>query len=146
MVSEEESDFSDEQSSPEPKPQRLRQEFPGPKPVEASNQKPSLGRIVLYTNRSDAKDPYPVSAHAAIITRVEPPPAPPEPPLPVDPKSKPGAAPKQPPMAIPQDPMKVSLFVFRYNGKSDTEHGVEFTTSEPGSEEARGKWCWAPRV
>lgn len=113
-------------------------------------QLPSLGRIVLYTNRGGPADPYPIVANAAIITRVEPPPPPPEfPPVP-DPKAPPIPAPGpvgvNAPVEIPPDPLKVSLTVFRAMGNQHTEHGVEFTTAEPGSPEARGKWSWPPRV
>lgn len=122
-----------------------------PKSTAPASQPPSVGRIVLYTNRGDGKDPYPVVANAAIITRVEPLPLPPEfPPVdakaaPLDPKSAGVVAATAAPEA-PADPLKVSLVVFRAMGNQHIEHGVEFTTAEPGSPDARGKWCWPPRV
>lgn len=76
--------------------------------------KPSLGRIVHYTNLGDRDGKFPPEAQAAMITGV----------------NKDGT---------------VSLHIYYRTGQFDLPN-VEYTDALPGTEEARGKWAWPPRV
>lgn len=76
--------------------------------------KPSVGRIVQYTNLGDRDGKYPPQVQAAIITGVN-------------------------------DDGTVSLHIFYKTGQFDMQ-SVPLTDATPGSEEARGKWAWPPRV
>jgi hypothetical protein len=91
--------------------------------------KPSVGRIVNYTNLGDRDGRYPPEAQAAIITKV------------VD------IFALSPPLLQEDDEnrYKVSLRVF-YEMGDFAMINVPFTTEAPVSEGARGKWAWPPRV
>jgi len=80
--------------------------------------KPSVGRIVHYTNLGDRDGKYPPEIQAAIITAVKD-------------------------NNVPQLP--VSLHIFYRTGQFDMEW-VEYTDAEAGTEEARGKWTWPELV
>ena len=105
--------------------------------------KPSVGRIVLYTNLGDRDGRYPPEAQAAIITKV------------VDayadfpPGSTPVAYVKEgePPELGLDDERRyrVSIRVFYEDGVF-IMRGVPFTSEVPATEGARGKWGWPPRA
>jgi len=76
--------------------------------------KPTIARVVHYTNLGDRDGKYPVTVQAAIITGIN-----------VD--------------------GTVSLHVFYRTGSFDLV-SCDFTEAEAGTEEARGKWSWPPRV
>jgi len=77
--------------------------------------KPTIGRIVHYTNLGDRDGKYPPQVQAAIITAV-----------------------------IDADAGKVGLHVFYKTGQFDLAE-CEQTTDPAGSEGARGRWCWPAR-
>ena len=87
--------------------------------------KPTVGRIVHYTNLGDRDGRYPPEIQAALITGVK---------------------------RIADDPSTedvesfydVDLHIFYRTGQFDIPK-VPFTTAEPGSDGARGKWTWPAR-
>lgn len=84
--------------------------------------KPTVGRIVHYTNLGDADGKYPPETQAALITKVIP-----APPLPhLDPQL--------------EGDYKVSLTIFY-------ETGIFYMKDVPFSAEPkRGHWSWPPKV
>lgn len=82
--------------------------------------KPTVGRIVHYTNLGDRDGKYPPEVQAALITGVN-----------LDHTGEPDGT--------------VSLHVFYRTGQFDMPR-VEETTAAPGSEAARGKWAWPAMV
>lgn len=88
--------------------------------------KPSVGRIVLYTNLGDRDGRFPPEAQAALITKVKP-------------LTEVLAA------ADEENCFLVSLRIFYEQGEF-TMIGVPYTAEMPASEGARGKWTWPPRV
>lgn len=96
--------------------------------------KPTVGRIVMYTNLGDRAGRYPPEAQAALITKVIAKPANPE------------SDPEGPKYDDPdEEGYKVSLRVF-YEMGDFAMVDVPFTHEAPASEGARGKWAWPPRV
>lgn len=89
--------------------------------------KPTVGRIVQYTNLGDRDGKYPPEVQAAIVTKVRPR----------------EAAPDADPYVEANN--VVSLHVFYPTGQFDIAD-VPFTSELPGSEGARGKWAWPPKV
>ena len=84
--------------------------------------KPTVGRIVHYTNLGDADGKYPADQQAAIITKVKP-------------KKVPDYVVK-----IPEEEcFIVSLHVFFGTGQFDMQD-VPFS-----AEYKRGHWTWTPR-
>lgn len=79
-----------------------------------AQMKPTVGRIVHYTNLGDADGRFPPEAHAAMITKVH-------------------------------DDTAVALCIFYPTGVFFMER-VQQTLKTPGTDEARGKWGWPPRV
>lgn len=79
--------------------------------------KPSIGRIVHYTNLGDKDGKYPPTIQAALITGVN----------------------------EAMNGMNVSLHVFYKTGQFDMEN-VDFTLADAGTETARGMWSWPKRV
>lgn len=100
--------------------------------------KPSVGRIVHYTNLGDRDGKYPPELQAAIITKV------------VDehgPNTAHPTSDSQPyvqPAIDDEARYRVSLRVL-YEDGDFTMRGVAFTTAAPGSEGARGRWAWPLR-
>lgn len=88
--------------------------------------KPTIGRIVHYTNLGDRDGKYPPEVQAAIITR---------------------AKEKDTPIGD-NEPEEmhhvVALHIFYPTGQFDIQD-VPFTKAKAGSEEARGKWSWPER-
>ena len=79
--------------------------------------KPTLARLVLYTNLGDRDGKYPPESHPAIITGVN------------------------------EKDVTVSLHVFYKSGQFDMESVEHAGLAEAGSEAARGKWQWpTPRT
>ena len=97
--------------------------------------KPSVGRIVLYTNLGDRDGKYPPEAQAAIITKVS------------DPWKDATEQERKDALADAADEHRyiVSIRVF-YEMGDFAMVNVPFTTEAPASECARGKWAWPPRV
>lgn len=95
--------------------------------------RPSIGRIVHYTNLGDRDGKYPPTVQAAIITGVEQ-----HPPPTLQPGELAGVVCEE--MAY-----KVSLHVFYKTGAFDLAEAI-FTKAIAGSEEARGKWSWPVAV
>lgn len=81
-----------------------------------TNQKASIGRIVHYTNLGDRDGKYPPTVQAAIITGVN-----------------------------DEEAGDVSLHVFYKTGQFDLA-SCQQTAADAGSEQARGRWSWPPRV
>lgn len=89
--------------------------------------KPTVGRIVTYTNLGDRDGRYPPEVQAALITKVTPK---------YDEKFK----------DVPNEgAFSVSLRVFYEDGDFNMRN-VPFTEAKGGTEEARGHWCWPERV
>lgn len=76
--------------------------------------KPTIGRIVHYTNLGDRDGKYPPTVQAAIITGVN-------------------------------EDGTVSLHVFYKTGQFDLA-SCQQTEAVAGSEDARGRWSWPPRI
>jgi hypothetical protein len=97
--------------------------------------KPSVGRIVLYTNLGDRDGKYPPEAQAAIITKV------------IDRWKAEAEGPTtlEEPPSDSEARYKVSIRVFYEDGEF-IMRDVPFTAEPPASEGARGKWGWPPRV
>lgn len=74
--------------------------------------KPSIGRIVHYTNLGDRDGKFPVTVQAAVVTGVN-----------------------------DADTGNVSLHVFYKTGQFDLA-ACDHTEAIAGSEDARGKWSW----
>lgn len=74
--------------------------------------KPSIGRIVHYTNLGDRDGKYPPTVQAAIVTGVN-----------------------------DADAGNVSLHVFYKTGQFDLA-SCDHSDAAAGTEEARGKWSW----
>lgn len=94
--------------------------------------KPTVGRIVLYTNLGDRDGKYPPEVQAAIITKV----------IPLE-----GPALHQrmsSAIANEESAYAVSLHIFYEMGQFDMKD-VPFTNEVSGSEGARGKWAWPSR-
>jgi hypothetical protein len=89
--------------------------------------KPSIGRIVHYTNLGDRDGRFQPEAQAALITKVLPK-------LLNEGESRDA-----------EDSYFVSLRIFYEDGEFNMK-SAPFTTAKAGSEEARGKWCWPERV
>jgi hypothetical protein len=88
--------------------------------------KPTVGRIVHYTNLGDRDGKYPPELQAAIITKVV-------------------ASDKTlPTNHAREDEYRVSIRVFYEDGEF-IMRGVPFTSEPAGSEGARGKWAWPAR-
>lgn len=90
--------------------------------------KPTVGRIVHYTNLGDRDGRYPPEMQAALITKVTY---------------------RPPPSETPESPKyevnyAVSLHIF-YEMGDFAMQDVPFTTAPAASEEARGKWAWPAR-
>jgi hypothetical protein len=92
--------------------------------------KPTVGRVVLYTNLGDRDGKYPPEMQAALITKVVP-----------------GAIVDEDddPKTSPENDFKVSLRIF-YEMGDFAMVGVPFTDAAPGSEAARGHWTWPARL
>jgi hypothetical protein len=88
--------------------------------------KPTIGRIVHYTNLGDKDGKYPPEAQAAIITKVK---------LTHDLDK----------CSSPEFGYDVSLRIFYEDGEF-IMRGVPFTHAAPGTDEARGHWAWPPMV
>lgn len=90
--------------------------------------KPTVGRIVHYTNLGDRDGKYPPEIQAALITKVtfRPPPV-------DDPKTD------------AEVNYAVSLRIFYEMGEF-AMRDVPFTEDTAGSEGARGHWAWPGRV
>lgn len=91
---------------------------------------PTVGRIVHYTNLGDRDGKYPPEVQAAIITGV---------------KKRPPAVEENAVARSESYDYVVDLHIF-YRTGDFYMLDVPFTSAEPGSEEARGKWAWPPRV
>lgn len=93
--------------------------------------KPTIGRIVHYTNLGDRDGKYPPEVQAAIITGV---------------RSR-GPSVSGAPEPDPNDETGyvVTLHAFYKTGQFDMPD-VPFTSAEPGTDDARGKWAWPPRA
>lgn len=77
--------------------------------------RPTIGRIVHYTNLGDRDGKYPPTVQAAIITGIN-----------------------------DAENGDVSLHIFYKTGQFDLASAKQ-TSFAAGSEEARGKWCWPAR-
>lgn len=84
--------------------------------------KPSVGRIVHYTNLGDKDGRYPAEQHAAIVTGVYPP------------------APTSEGSGSSHGDMHADLHIFYKTGQFDMM-GVPFSESYE-----RGHWSWPPRT
>ncbi len=93
------------------------------------DQKPSIGRIVHYTNLGDAGGKYPPSVQAAIITGV----------YREAPTDESGLEPANAPGDAP-DAMLVDLHIFYRTGQFDMQR-VPWAFAP-----TRGYWNWPPRV
>jgi len=95
-----------------------------------SPMKPTVGRIVHYTNLGDRDGKYPPEVQAAIITKV-----------------KPGAVvdDDDAPQDVNENDCAVSLRIF-YEMGDFSMVAVPFTSEAAGSEAARGKWTWPQRA
>ena len=89
--------------------------------------KPSVGRIVHYTNLGDRDGRYPPEVQAAIITKV------------VERHEAPAAN------LHSAESYRVSLRIF-YEMGDFAMVDVPFTMEPAGSEGARGRWTWPERV
>ncbi len=92
--------------------------------------KPSVGRIVHYTNLGDKDGKYPPEAQAALLTKVTP----------TTPASK--AIGRE---LAEENDFHVSLHIFYETGDFFMKD-VPFSEAAPASNEARGHWGWPPRV
>jgi hypothetical protein len=92
-------------------------------PEATVEQKPSVGRIVHYTNLGDKDGRYPPEAQAAIVTGVYP------------------AASTEPGCGSNLGEMHVDLHIFYKTGQFDMR-GVPFSEVPL----TRGHWNWPPRV
>ena len=81
-------------------------------------QRPTIGRIVHYTNLGDAQGKYPPEVQAAIVTGL-----------------------CGPNTGLPG---RAHLHIFYKSGAFDME--ADFTTEPAGSELARGRWSWPARA
>lgn len=79
--------------------------------------KPSIGRVVHYTNLGDRDGKYPPEIQAALITWI----------------------------GHDGTNETVALHIFYKTGQFDMS-AVLFSEAAPGTEEARGKWGWPERV
>ena len=86
--------------------------------------KPTVGRIVHYTNLGDKDGKYPPQIIAAIVTRVT---------------AMPGVK-----ESLDENDYLTDLKAFYPTGFFDMEK-VPFTTAPAGSDGARGKWTWPAR-
>lgn len=86
--------------------------------------KPSVGRIVHYTNLGDREGKYPPEIQAAIITKV----------------SLRWTDPKKP-LKYQEDGCVISLRIFYEDGEF-IMRDVPFTPAPAGTEKARGHWAW----
>lgn len=82
--------------------------------------KPTVGRIVHYTNLGDRDGKYPPEVQAALITKVTP---------------------KTVESPIEEGRFAVSLRIFYEMGEFSMQD-VPFTEAPAGSEGARGHWAW----
>jgi hypothetical protein len=92
-----------------------------------TGMKPSVGRIVHYTNLGDKDGRFPPEVQAALITKVTT-----RPTIPPD-------------LVNDEDAAIVSLHIFYPTGQFDMVD-VPYTQEEAGSAAARGKWTWPARV
>lgn len=92
--------------------------------------RPTIGRIVQYTNLGDRDGKYPPEVQAAIITGAQ--------------YVGPATSDAEAPSLDAESSYKVTLHIFYKTGQFDMD--APFTTAAPGSDEARGKWAWPPRV
>lgn len=99
--------------------------------------RPTVGRIVHYTNLGDRDGKYPPEVQAAIITKVRD-------------GHGPGTAhacsdehPYVEPDVADETRYEVSLHVFYPTGQFDMS--APFTGEPAGSDGARGKWAWPAR-
>ena len=92
--------------------------------------KPTVGRIVIYTNLGDKDGKFPPESQAAIITAVKPPRA-----------LHAGQLDH-----VEETQVDVMLAVFYQTGLFFMVDPVAFTSELPGTDAARGKWGWPPRV
>lgn len=90
--------------------------------------KPTVGRIVHYTNLGDRDGRFPPEVQAALVTKVRARPVPHE-----DIKYD-----------CDENAVAVSLRIFYEQGEF-TMLDVPFTTAAAGSEDARGRWAWPAR-
>ena len=97
--------------------------------------KPTVGRIVHYTNLGDRDGKYPPEIQAAIITRVEPR---------MDNGEIQSMRPTPPFPREREDDYCVSLRIFYETGDFWMK-AVPFTEADAGSEGARGHWTWPAR-
>ena len=91
--------------------------------------KPTVGRIVHYTNLGDRDGKYPPEVQAALITKV------------VERQAPEGMGYK----AGDEGAYHVSLRIF-YETGTFMMKDVPFTSAEAGSEQARGHWTWPART
>lgn len=96
--------------------------------------KPTVGRIVHYTNLGDRDGKYPPEIQAAIITKV------------VDPWKDCPETERKEALAAATDEHRyiVSLKAFYSTGFFDMA-SVAFTSEVAGTDGARGKWTWPAR-
>ncbi len=92
--------------------------------------RPTVGRIVHYTNLGDRDGKFPPEIQAALITKVAP---------------KSPLHPETPEHTTDEERYYVSLHIFYEDGAFNMKT-VPFTESDAGSESARGKWTWPARV
>lgn len=89
-----------------------------------TTMKPTVGRIVHYTNLGDRDGKYPPEVQAALITKVMP---------------------KLDRSLIEEGCYAVSLRIFYEMGEFAMQD-VPFTEDAAGSEGARGHWTWPGKV
>lgn len=85
--------------------------------------RPTVGRLVHYTNLGDRDGRYPPEVQAALITKVT----------------------QIRPDGVGEEDFDVSLRIFYEDGEFNMKR-VPFTSERAGTEGARGKWCWQERV
>ncbi len=92
--------------------------------------KPTIGRIVHYTNLGDRDGKYPPEIQAALITGVK----------------KIGASTSDAPEPLEdqESSYDVDLHIFYRTGQFDLQK-VPFCMAEAGSDVARGCWAWPAR-
>jgi hypothetical protein len=86
--------------------------------------KPTVGRIVHYTNLGDKDGKYPPQIIAAIITKVDA---------------------RHDAVSDEEDGHVVSLKCLYPTGVFDVPN-IEFTHADAGSEGARGRWTWPAKA
>lgn len=96
--------------------------------------KPTVGRIVHYTNLGDRDGKYPPEVQAALITKV----------VPTEGEERTRRLESMGDIAPQEHTFKVSLCVFYETGYFFMQD-VPFTSALAGTEAARGKWAW-PKV